>query len=335
MADNGFSDGTGGHTTAPVTPDGRTGTGPTVAVHCGTRGSILVDWVRGSLPDCIVVESGTPQAADAEVLATLAGDDCEGIDRDLTPSVRWVHVLGAGIDRFPLDVVGDRVLTCSRGASSPAIAEFVMASMLAFEKQLPEQWITEPPGQWNAAALGGLEGRTLGLVGLGAIGTEVARRALAFDMSVLALRRSDRPAPLDGVELAPDLGTLLSAADHVVVAAPATARTVHLLDAESLALLKPGAHVVNVARGTLVDNGALLAALDDGRIARATLDVVDPEPLPAGHPLYTHPRVRLTPHISWSAPRTLLRTMELFVADVDRYRSGQPLLGTVDLQEGY
>ncbi len=309
--------------------------GPTVAVHCGTRGPILVDWVRGSLPGCTVVASGTPEGADADVLATLAGDDSEGIADVITPSIRWVHVLGAGIDRFPLEAAVDRVLTCSRGASAPAIAEFVLASMLAFEKQLPEQWIREPPEQWNAAALSGLEGRTLGLVGLGAIGTEVARRALAFDMSVVALRRSDRPAPLAGIDLAADLGSLLAVADHVVVAAPATARTAHLLDAESLAHLKPGAHLVNVARGTLVDNGALLAALDDGRIARASLDVVDPEPLPAGHALYTHPGVRLTPHISWSAPRTLLRTMELFVANVDRYRSGQPLLGTVDIQEGY
>ncbi|MGD0882157.1 MAG: NAD(P)-dependent oxidoreductase [Acidimicrobiales bacterium] len=310
-------------------------TGPTVAVHCGTRGPILVDWVRGSLPGCAVVEAGTPEAAGAEVLATLAGADSEGVVGALTPSVRWVHVLGAGIDRFPLDAVGDRVLTCSRGASAPAIAEFVLASMLAFEKQLPEQWITEPPDQWNAAALGGLEDRTLGLVGLGAIGSEVAKRALAFDMSVTALRRSDRPAPLAGIELVTDLGSLLAVADHVVVAAPATARTAHLVNAEALARLKPGAHVVNVARGTLVDNEALLAALDDGRIARATLDVVDPEPLPAGHPLYAHPRVRLTPHISWSSPRTLLRTMELFVANVDRYRSGQPVLGIVDLEEGY
>jgi len=104
-----------------------------------------------------------------------------------------VHVLGAGIDRFPLDVVGDRTLTCSRGAGAPAIAEFVLAAMLAFEKQLPESWITEPPHQWSTATLGGLAGRTLGVVGLGSIGTQVATRALAFDMKVVALRRSQRP----------------------------------------------------------------------------------------------------------------------------------------------
>ena len=90
-----------------------------------------------------------------------------------------------------------------------------------------------------------------------------------------------------------------------------------------------------MARGTLVDHHALLAALDDGRVARASLDVVDPEPLPAGHPLFIHPRVRLTPHVSWSSPRTLRRTMALFVDNVDRYRSGLELLGAVDLTEGY
>ena len=207
--------------------------------------------------------------------------------------------------------------------------------MLAFEKQLPECWITGPPDQWNAATLGGLEGRTLGVIGLGAIGTEVARRALAFDMDVVALRRSDRPPPLPAVERAADLGSLLAGSDHIVLAAPATPRTARLLDASALARVRTGAHLVNVARGTLVDNDALLAALDDGRIGRATLDVVDPEPLPAGHPLYVHPRVRLTPHISWSSPRSLMRTMERFVDNVERYRSGRPLLGVVDLAEGY
>jgi phosphoglycerate dehydrogenase-like enzyme len=305
-----------------------------VAVHGGQRGTLVYDWVRGSLAGCTVVEAGTDAAAGAEVLATLA-EDTDGIARALTASVRWIHVLGAGIDGFPLDAVGDRALTCSRGASAPAIAEFVLAAMLAFEKRLPGCWITEPPDQWNAGSLGGLEGRTLGLIGLGAIGTEVARRALAFDMDVVALRRSDRPAPLAAITRATDLGSLLASSDHVVVAAPATTRTQRLLDAAAFDRVRRGVHLVNVARGTLVDNDALLAALDDGRVGRATLDVVDPEPLPAGHRFYAHPGVRLTPHISWSSPKSLVRTMDLFVDNVDRYRSGRPLLGAVDLEEGY
>jgi phosphoglycerate dehydrogenase-like enzyme len=152
---------------------------------------------------------------------------------------------------------------------------------------------------------------------------------------VVAVRRRDRPAPLPGIAIAPDLSALLAASDHVVVAAPATARTERLIGTDALARVGPGAHLVNVARGSLVDQEALLAALDDGRLARATLDVVEPEPLPAGHPLYGHERVRLTPHISWSSPRTLRRTMDLFVENVTRYRSRQELLGRVDVGEGY
>ena len=207
--------------------------------------------------------------------------------------------------------------------------------MLAFEKHLPDVRVTSPPERWNIADLGGLEGRTLGVVGLGAIGSAVASRALAFDMTVVGLRRRDRPAPVAGVDLLPDLGSLLAVADHVVVAAPATTATVRLVDDAALSGIKPGAHLVNVSRGTLVDQDALLRALDDGRVARASLDVVDPEPLPAGHPLYAHPRVRLTPHISWSAPRTVRRTLSIFAENVSRYRAGEPLVGTVDREEGY
>jgi phosphoglycerate dehydrogenase-like enzyme len=297
-------------------------------------GTLVLGGVRSACPDVTVIEAGTPEAAQADVLATLAGepDDIAGA---LTPGIRWVHVLGAGIDEFPLAALGDRILTCSRGAAAPAISEFVVAAMLAFEKHLPETWITEPPAAWSNASLGGLEGLTIGIIGLGSIGTEVARRALAFDMDVVAIRRRDQPAPLPGIRLTRDLGELLASSDHVVIAAPATDRTERLIDAAALQRMKPGAHLVNVARGSLVDQDALLIALDEGRLSRATLDVVDPEPLPTGHRLYGHDRVRLSPHVSWSSPRTMRRTMELFVQNVDRYRRGQTLLGIVDPKEGY
>jgi len=307
----------------------------TVAVHEGRTGQGLLDGLRVALPGITVVEAGSPEAAaGADVLATLA-DGPEAVARALTPKVRWIHVLGAGIDGFPLDVVGDRVLTSSRGAAAPAIAEFVLAAMLAFEKRIPETWIDEPPTRWNSASLGGLAGRTLGVVGLGAIGTEVAKRALAFEMDVVGIRRTASPAPLPSVALASDLPALLHVSDHVVVAAPATARTIRLFDDDTLRHIKRGAHFVNVARGSLVDQEALLRALDDGRIARASLDVVDPEPLPSGHPLFGHHRVRLSPHVSWSSPNTVVRTFELFTENLARYRAGQPLLGVVDLKEGY
>jgi phosphoglycerate dehydrogenase-like enzyme len=214
------------------------------------------------------------------------------------------------------------------------IAEFVLAEMLAFEKKLPDSWITAPPERWNVADLGGMRGRTLGLIGIGAIGTEVARRALAFDMEVLAARRDPSKPVLPGVRVAP-LEEVLGRADHLVITAASTDGTRHLLDARTLGMLKEGVHLVNVARGALIDQDALLAALDRGQVAVASLDVVEPEPLPPGHPFYSHPRVRLSPHISWSAPETARRTVELFIENYRRYRAGQPLEGVVDTTAGY
>jgi phosphoglycerate dehydrogenase-like enzyme len=294
----------------------------------------MAQGIAAVLPDEKVAPAGTPESDGADVLTSLA-DTADNLLPMLTDDIRWIHVLGAGVDGFPLEIVGDRMLTCSRGASAPAIAEFVLASMLAFEKHLPEIWLDVPPETWNVAEMGGLEGRTLGVIGLGSIGSAVATRALAFDMDVVGVRRQKGPSPVDGVTLLPDLESLLEVADHVVVSAPATAATTKLLDGATLGKVKPGVHIVNVARGSLIDQDALIRALDDGRVARASLDVVDPEPLPDGHPLYSHPKVRLTPHVSWSAPASVRRTFSMFVENVARFRAGEPLVGHVDQKEGY
>ncbi len=128
---------------------------------------------------------------------------------------------------------------------------------------------------------------------------------------------------------------MLAEADHLVVAAPATPQTRRLLDREAFARMKPGVHLVNVARGELVDQDALREALDEGRVARASLDVVEPEPLPAGHWLYTHPRVRLSPHTSWSGPGALDRLLDPFLSNLRRYLADEPLQGQVDVELGY
>ena len=256
---------------------------PPVLVHGGAYGELLAAALASAVPDEAFVwcAPGGPVPEDATVLVTML-DDADAVRRLLAPSVAWVHVLGAGVDRFPFDALGTRRLTCSRGAASVPIAEWVLAVMLAFEKRLPASWVTAPPERWNTAALGGLAGKTLGLVGLGAIGAAVARRALAFDMAVVARRRTSAPSPVAGVDVVDDLPALLARADHVVVAAPATARTRQLIGADALAACKPGVHLVNVARGGLVDQEALRDALDTGHVAMASLDTVEPEPLPPG-----------------------------------------------------
>jgi phosphoglycerate dehydrogenase-like enzyme len=249
--------------------------------------------------------------------------------------LRWLHLRSAGTDEFPDWIFDVPLLTVTRGAQAVAIAEFVLAALLAHEKHLPQVWIHDAAA-WQRHALGTLEGRTLGLLGFGRIGQEVARRAVPFGMRVLAHRRTATPIDVADVIAVP-LATLLGEADHLVLAAPLTAATRGLLGETAFKRMRPGAHLVNVARGAIVDNDALRAALDGDRLAAATLDVCDPEPLPAGHWLYTHPRVRLSPHVSYSAPGTSPRAAEAFLDNLRCYLAGTPdrMSGQVDRATRY
>jgi phosphoglycerate dehydrogenase-like enzyme len=158
---------------------------------------------------------------------------------------------------------------------------------------------------------------------------------MAFDMRVRALRRNPGRSEVEGVETAKDLSDLLATADHLVLAAPATAATASIIDAAALAQCRPGVHLVNIARGTLVDQDALRAALDSGQVACATLDTVEPEPLPAGHWMYSHPKVRLSAHVSWSGPHAFHRIQAAFLENLRRFAAGEPLHGIVDPADGY
>jgi phosphoglycerate dehydrogenase-like enzyme len=299
---------------------------------------------RSAFPDVEFVpvprEGGLGEEVHGDVLLTTAIGG-PNLDQVLQRGVRWVHTIGTGVDRFPLEaVLPDQILTCSRGASAIPISEWVLAVMLAFEKQVPDFWVNEAPAHWfrlpSDGTLGGLYRRRLAVLGMGSIGTEVARRALAFGMEVRGLRRTARPLPeLPGVEIVASAAEAVEGADHVVIAAPATRDTKHLVDASLLERIGPGAHLVNIARGDLVDQDALRAALDDGRVARATLDVATPEPLPAGHWLYAHPSVRLSPHISWSMPESNELLYDTFRSNLARWLERRPLDGVVDVAAGY
>lgn len=251
--------------------------------------------------------------------------------------VRWVHNFGTGVDKFPFGLLhDDQVLTCSRGAGAGPISEWVITQMLAFEKKLPQSWITDvPEGGWNQAELGTLKGRHVGIIGFGGIGEAVARRVLPFGSVVQAYRR--RPLPVDDldVEIVTDLLAMAEWCDHLVVTAPATPETHHLVGTDVLARLGPGAHIVNIARGALIDQDALGRALDDGRVGLASLDTVDPEPLPEGHWLYSHPQVHVSPHISWSSPERYDRILGVFLEELARWEAGEPLENIVDVAAGY
>ncbi|MDO8772944.1 MAG: NAD(P)-dependent oxidoreductase, partial [Burkholderiaceae bacterium] len=232
-------------------------------------------------------------------------------------------------------------VSCARGVAAVPIAEFVMAALLAHVRPLADSLVADPV-QWrrgfertSASPPGLLAGQTLGLVGFGAIGQAVARRALAFDMRVLALRRSQAPSDVGGVQAAASLHEVMAESDHVVLALPITPATHHMIDAAALAQARAGLHLINIARGALVDHDALLAALDVGRLSAATLDVTEPEPLPPGHALYTHPRVRLTPHIAWAAGDVVGTSTRKFLGNLARFLDSQALDDVFDPVRGY
>lgn len=237
--------------------------------------------------------------------------------------LRWLQLPSAGTDGYPDWLFDVPYVTSAPAINAAAIAEFAIAAMLAYEKRMPACWIHEA-AEWKPWSLGTLHGRTLGVAGLGAIGSSLARLALAFGMQVIGLRRTD-VRPMEGVELVANREALAARADHLVLCLPATAQTRNFVDADLLARCKPGVHLVNVARGDLIDQQALLDALDRGIIGAATLDVTTPEPLPAGHPFYAHTRVRLSPHIAWSTPHSVPRLVELFLKQFELLSAGQSL----------
>jgi phosphoglycerate dehydrogenase-like enzyme len=248
--------------------------------------------------------------------------------------VRWVQLASVGIDYYPDWLFDGPVVTSARGTASDAIAEYVLAAVFSAAKQIPAIWLQQA-SDWRRLSLGLVQGSTLGLYGFGSIGRALAQRALALGIKVIALRRSDAPFEVEGVERVASLEQLLARSDHLVLAAPSTAATRQAINRATLAHARPGLHLINIARGNLIDHQALLDALDEGRVALATLDVTDPEPLPAGHAFYGHPRVRLSPHISPSTDQIVPALIDKFVLNLDRFRSGEPLTDVVDTARGY
>lgn len=248
--------------------------------------------------------------------------------------LKWVMSGSTGVDWYPSWLLDAPVVTCGRGIASSEIADYVVAAIYLQAKNL-EAVRARSLSQWTYASLGSVAGSTVGVLGLGSVGTEVARRALALGANVVATRRGGQPGIVNGVLLVDEPAKVAAVADHLVVAMPLTSATRHLVDALLLARVKPGAHLINVSRGGIVDQEALLAALDTGRLGFATLDVTDPEPLPEGHPLWTHSQVRLTPHISSNSAHYWQRMFEKVANDLSRFARGEVPSDMVDPAAGY
>jgi phosphoglycerate dehydrogenase-like enzyme len=261
------------------------------------------------------------------------------------PRLSWVHSATAGVERLLTAEAAGRGLTITnaRGVFSEPIAEYTMMMILAIVRRLPELMELQRERTWQPLPARELRQVTVGIVGLGSIGRAVARLATAFGAQVIATRRD--PDRGDGGEPIPDgldrilsqdqLPELLAASDFVVLALPLTSTTDKLMDARRLAQMKRGAWLINVARGRLVDQSALLRALRNGSLGGAILDTLWEEPLPPGSPLWDAPGLIITPHTSWSSGRVLDRSIELFCENLARFRDGRELLNIVDPEAGY
>ena len=279
----------------------------------------------------------------------------EAFDRLLAraPRLTWVHSASAGVERALTPTSRSRgiVITNARGVFSRPIAEYVMMMILAVSRKLPGLLELQRERTWQP--LEGVELRdvTVGIVGLGSIGRAVGALATAFGCRVVAVRRrseegsggtaSDEESRsfgevmLDRVGGPEELPRLLGESDFVVLAAPLTPETANMIDTAALEAMKPGSWLINVARGALVDDRALLTALREGRIGGAVLDAFREEPLPPTSPFYDLPNVIVPPHTAWSTGRVLDRSIELFCDNLRHFAAGDPLINVVDPSAGY
>lgn len=265
------------------------------------------------------------------------------------PGVRWVQLASAGADGAVraglMPHAHELAITTASGIHAIPIAEYALSSMLLWVRHWPRilnlqrasTWADRPT--WLALRSGELHGAALGIVGLGNIGRQIARLGRAFGMHPLGLRRSAEPnasdPDVDHLYPSPALDELLAASDYVVIAVPRTAATHYLIAERELRAMRSTAYLVNIARGDVVEEAALVRALREGWIGGAGLDVTEHEPLDPSSPLWTLPNVILSPHLSGATTAYSARLTDLFLGNLARYRAGQPLLNHVDPVRGY
>jgi len=296
--------------------------------------------------DIVVGNSGQAferVAAEAPVVFNWSGSlallrDVVGMCTDL----RWVHSRSVGLERtlFPELTESPVVLTNGRGVFSPSLGEFALAAILYFAKDFRRMVRNQMSGRWEAFDVVPVSGQTVGIVGYGDIGRAVAARVRPMGMKVRAVKRhtSSSPGtdPLVEQVYSPDRRIeLLPLCDYVVVATPLTSETHGMIGEPEFAAMKPTAVVINVGRGPVIEERALVKALSNGRIKGAALDVFDQEPLPAEHPFYKLENVLLSPHCADHTPDWLEQAMQFFIEQHKRFRDGQPLMNVVNKNLGY
>jgi glyoxylate/hydroxypyruvate reductase len=264
---------------------------------------------------------------------------------DLAPRLRWLQSTSAGIGQMVRQLSYDRrmpntAFTTSSGVHARPLADFCLMSMLAFAKGLHRMLDDQKRHHWERYAGTELGGRTLGIVGVGRIGTEVARLAKAMDMKVLGIKRTiegvdARSLHLDELHGPNELHAVLRRSEYLVLITPHTDETEHMIGAAELAALPPGAVLINIGRGALIDEPALIEALRSGRLAGAALDVFAKEPPAQDNPLWELPNVLMSPHSASTSDRENARITDLFCENLRRYLAGEPLLNVLDVKRMY
>jgi phosphoglycerate dehydrogenase-like enzyme len=255
-------------------------------------------------------------------------------------NLRWIQAVSAGVDRLDPRVLARVTLTNGNGLGAEPIAEHVICHLLMLARGAPIYFRRQVEHRWERGVQARVvSGMTMGIVGMGAIGSAVAARARALGLRVIAIRRSVARRGPDAVadEVCPpdDLPYLLAESDVVVLATPLTPETRGLIGEPELRAMRPGSYLINIARGGVVDEAALIRALSDGHLGGAGLDVFATEPLPADSPLWDLPTVIVTPHVAASSDRYMHRVAELVCDNVRRYLDGRPLRNLVDSERGY
>lgn len=304
---------------------------------------VFVERLRAEYPDLnVVVCPDRLRLADALLGAQALVGGRLGPDLLAGASaLRWFQLVGTGVDAvlFPELIESEMVVTNFSGIDAHSIPEHLLAMMLTFARDFPRLLHGQVAHRWmhGETQVFELGEQTLGVVGLGSIGQGLAWRAQALGMRVIGLRRhaGERPRCVDEVYGSEELHNLLAQADHVAICLPLTRHTCGLFGAREFQAMKQTAYLYNVGRGLIIDQDALIAALRAGEIAGAGLDVTTPEPLPTDSPLWDMPNVVITGHNSAYSPHYADRGFAILLANIGRYRRGDPLVNVVDKLEGY
>ncbi len=298
----------------------------------------IADAVPGSVVEAYPkVKEALPHLADADAVAMWGFQNATPI-LEAAPHLQWVHSLSDGVERLLVPAMFERdiILTNSHGVHDNAVSEHTLAFILAWYHRLHEAMRSQYQREWKRPTGDVLTGKRLLIVGFGGIGRAIAAKARPFGMTILAVKRTPAPDPLaDEMYGAADLLSILPTADVIVAALPSTADTERVFDEKAFSVMKEGALFVNIARASVVDETALINALQSGHLAGAALDVFNSEPIPDDHPFWDMPNVIMTPHTASRTPDSWARVLALLRDNFAAWSEGRPMANVIDKRKGY